>query len=183
MTLFLLIFLPLSVAGSPAFLPEELFLPSQIEKRTTEQIQSVFSSLEKTYHSQPKALWWLKFKKALIFEEKEEAIFCKEMTDLSREKAFPLHQLALIYTYSLCPLPSPPRFSPEDFAPWFRVKLARAFYKRGKKFQNRKHTLDAAEYLGKHEEAEETRVSYLKHAVFLAKEEQDARLTSLQKEL
>ena len=143
----------------------------------------MFSSLEKTYPSQPKALWWLKFKKALIFKEKDETIFCKEMTDLSQEESFPLHPLALIYSYSLCPLPSPPRFSPEDFAPWFRLKLARAFYKRGKKFQNRKHILDAAEYLGKHEEAEETRVSFLKHAVFLAREEQDARLIPLQRKL
>ena len=162
----LLIFLSLPASGETPFLPEKLSLPSQLGKRTQEQIQSVFSSLEKTHHSQPEALWWLSFQKALIFEKKDEAVFCGEMKALSKEKTFPLHQLALIYSYSLCPFPTPLRFSPEDFAPWFRLKLARTFYKRGKKIQNRKHILDAAAYLGKHEEAKETRVSYLKHAVF-----------------
>ncbi|MCY4513288.1 MAG: hypothetical protein OXB86_06335 [Bdellovibrionales bacterium] len=181
----LLIFLsiPSAFAEESPLLPSELSLPSQIEKRTKEQIQSVFSSLENTHQSHQNALWWLKFKKALVFEEKDETIFCQEMKDLSQEKAFPLHQLALISSYSLCPFSSPLRFSPEDFAPWFRLRLARTFYKRGKKFQNRKHILDAAEYLGKHEDAKETRVSYLKHAVSLAREEQDARLISLQAEL
>lgn len=175
--------LPFISAEATPLLPSELSLPSQIGKRTKEQIQSVFSSLENTYQSHQNALWWLKFQKALVFKEKEEAIFCKEMRDLSQEKDFPLHPLALISSYSLCPFPSPLRFSPKDFSPWLRLRLARTFYKRGKKLQNHKHTLDAAEYLGKHEEAKETRVSYLKHATWLAREEQDTRLASLQAEL
>ena len=179
----LLIVLSFPSSGETPFLPEQLSLPSQLDRRTPDQIQSVFSSLEKTHHSHPEALWWLSFKKARIFEKKDEAVFCGEMKALSGEKTFPLHRLALIYSYSLCPFPTPLHFSPEDFAPWFRLKLARTFYKRGKKFQNRKQILDAAAYLGKHEEARETRVSYLKHAVSLARKDRDPRLVSLQEAL
>ena len=181
---FLLIFLSSAAsAGEVSFLPEKLSLPPQLGTRTKEQVQSVFSSLERTHHSNPKALWWLKIQKARLLKQKDEAIFCREMGELSQEKDFPLRQLSLIYFYSLCSFSAPLRFSPEDFPPWFRLKLARTFYKRGKKFQNKKHVLNAAEYLGKNEESKEARVSYLKHAVFLAKEQEDNRLTSLQRQL
>ena len=169
------------IALSAPFLPEGLTLPSQIGKRTKGQILTVFSSLESAHRSHEKALYWLKFQKARLMEKKNPKVFCLEMESLSQTEGFPLHDLARIYFYSQCPLTPSPQLLPEEFPPYLRLNLARAFYKRGKKFGDKNLILSSAEYLGKQEEGRELRISYLKHAVFLTKELKDSRQEELKK--
>ena len=175
---------PSEASEGPAPLPpENLFLPTKLGSRTAEQIQSVFSSLEKTHSSSLPALWQLKFQKARLLEKKAPEIFCREMTELSEDKDFPLRRLALIYAYSLCPSPAPKGFFPQEFPPYLRLALVRSLYKRAKKFQNKKQLLDAAEYLGEREDGKQARISYLRHAVSLAKKTEDSRQDRLEKRL
>ena len=184
---FWLFFLPAVVffpsEGQALNPPENLVLPSQLGSRTAEQIQSVFSSLEKTHSSDKAGLWLLKFQKARLLKEKAPEISCREMTALAEDKDFPLHRLALIYTYPVCPAPIPTGFFPERFPPYLRLALTRSLYKRAKKFQNQKLLLDTAEYLGTREDGKPAKISYLRHAVSLTKKMEDSRRDRLEKQL
>ena len=93
------------------------------------------------------------------------------MKELAETKQFPLYQLALIHSYEFCPYPDSLKFQPQSFPPWLQIRAAEAFYKRKKKFKNLQHTFESAKYLGKHNPYKESRVSYLKHALSLAKEQ------------
>ncbi|MCZ0931741.1 MAG: lytic transglycosylase domain-containing protein, partial [Oligoflexia bacterium] len=87
--------------------------------------------------------------------------------------AFPLKQLALIESYELCPFEVSPQFDPQAVSDWLKLKLAEAFYKRRKVFEQPAQTVKATVYLAENSLYKELRVSYLKHALILAKEQKN----------
>ena len=151
--------------------PDEIIIPANIESRTAEQIKTVFSSLEKQNQNKTANIWSLKYQKALLLQKKDTKTFCEIMQELSEAPAFPLKQLALIKSYELCPFESPLLFDPESFPKWLRLKLAEAFYKRRKTFDQPAQILKATIYLAENSLYKELRISYLKHALSLAKEQ------------
>ena len=168
--IFLLFFFS-SPADVVSFIPDKIDLPSQLKKRTPKQIQAVFSLLEKQYNKKTANLWSLKYRKALLLKKKDTVVFCSLMKELAQAPAFPLKDLALIQSYEVCPYPEELTFSPDKFLEWMRLRLAEAFYKRRKLFENPDQTLKATVYLGQNSPYKDLKISYLKHALVLAKEQ------------
>ena len=156
-----------------AFLiPDEIDIPKNIEKKSAVIINSIFLSLEKQHQMKPSNVWSLKYRQALLLKTKDTKSFCKIMKELSQISNFPLKDLALIESYSLCPFEEPLFFNPSLVASWLDLELAKAFYKRRKFFDNPEETLKASFYLGKNHPYKELRTSYLKHALTLIKEKE-----------
>ena len=154
-------------------IPDEIEIPENIEKRSAEQIEAVFSSLETQYKSKTANLWMLRYQQALLLKQKDTPFFCESMKELSFVPAFPLSQLALIESYELCSFDTPPSFDPESVPSWLRLRLAKSFYKRRKSFNQPEQTLKATFYLAENSLYKELRISYLKHVLSLAKERED----------
>ncbi len=171
---------PPSINLNSSFVPEEIAIPPQLSKRTAKQIHLVFSSLEKQNQEKTANLWRLKYHKALLLKNKDKDSFCKIMQELSESPAFPLKDLAKIQSYKLCPFPFELSFEPHLFPEWLRLSLASALYKRRKHFEQPQLTLKALTYLSQKSPYKELRVSYLKHAIALAKE-QDKEGSEVQK--
>ena len=152
-------------------IPDEINVPKFLKKRTPDQIQAVFSSLKKQSDNKTANLWLLKYQEALLLKEKKTEIFCSLMKELSEAPAFPLKQLSLIQSYEVCPYPEDLKFQPESFPEWLRFRLAETFYKRRKLFEDKENSLSATIYLAKNSPYKDLRVSYLKHALALAKEQ------------
>ena len=151
--------------------PDEIPIPKHLTKRSSVQIQAVFSSLKKQYNNKTANLWLLKYKEALLLKKKKTELFCSLMKELAEAPAFPLKQLSLIESYELCPYPKDLKFAPEAFPKWLRFRLAETFYKRRKLFENKEATLEATIYLAKNSPYKDLRVSYLKHALSLVKDQ------------
>ncbi|MDE0092607.1 MAG: lytic transglycosylase domain-containing protein, partial [Oligoflexia bacterium] len=79
----------------------------------------------------------------------------------------------------LCPFESPLQFDPESVPDWLKLKLAESFYKRRKIFDQPVQTLKATIYLAEYSAYKQLRISYLKHALSLAKEQKNE--TAIQK--
>ena len=154
-------------------IPDKIETPKDIESKTPKQIKSLFSSLRAKHNNKTANLWKLKYQEALLLKTKDSESFCKNMRDLSLAPAFPLKQLALIESYSLCPFEKAPQFEPESQPDWLKLKLAEAFYKRRKNFEQAEQTLKALIYLAENSPYKELRVSYLKHALALAEEQKN----------
>ena len=152
-------------------IPDEMTIPANVESRTADQIKAVFFSLENQNKNKTANLWSLKYQKALLLKKKDTKIFCTIMQELSTTPVFPLKPLALIESYELCPFKAPLVFDPESVPEWLRLRLAEAFYKRRKTFNQPDQTLKATIYLAKNSFYKELRISYLKHALSLAKEQ------------
>ena len=173
---FCIIFLSLSIFSSlnlyaVPVIPDEMEIPAQIKNRSTDQIKAVFSSLEKQHRQKTANLWRLKYHKALLLKEKDKDFFCKMMKELGASPMFPLKDLALIHSYELCSFSFKLHFEPESFPEWLRLRLAEAFYKRRKIFNHSEQTLKATIYLAQNSLYKDLRISYLKHALILAKEQ------------
>ena len=158
-------------ALSLPLVPDEIPIPKHLTKRSSVQIQAVFSSLKKKYNNKTANLWLLKYKEALLLKKKKTELFCSLMKELATAPAFPLKQLSLIESYELCPYPKDLKFAPEAFPEWLRFRLAETFYKRRKLFENKEATLEATIYLAKNSPYKDLRVSYLKHALSLVKDQ------------
>ena len=156
----------------PFLIPDEIDIPKNIEKKSAVIIKSVFSSLEKQHQIKPANIWSLKYRQALLLKTKDTKSFCKIMKELSQVSNFPLKDLALIESYSLCPFEETLFFNPSLVASWLDLELAQAFYKRRKLFDNPEETLKATFYLGKQHPYKELRTSYLKHALTLIKDKE-----------
>ena len=154
-------------------IPDEIKVPVDIGKRTPDQIKSVFSSLEKQHKNKTANLWKLKYQQALLLKDKDTEAFCKSMRELSSISVFPLWQLALIESYSACPFETAPQFDPETMPDWLKLRLAEAFYKRRKFFDQPNQTLKATIYLAENSFYKELRISYLQHALTLSKEQKN----------
>ena len=154
-------------------IPDEIEIPIEIKNRTAEQIKAVFFSLEKQYTNKTANLWRLKYQLALLLKQKDTAFFCENMKELSSVPAFPLNQLALIESYELCPFEKKLQFDPQTAPDWLKLRLAEAFYKRRKAFEQPAQTLKAVFYLAENSLYKELRVSYLKHALALAEEQKN----------
>ena len=168
----LVIFSSLSLYAIP-IVPDEMKIPVQIKNRSSDQIKAIFSSLEKQYKQKTANLWKLKYHKAVLLKEKDKDLFCKIMKELGESPMFPLKDLALIQSYELCSFPFNLRFDPESFPKWLRLRLAEAFYKRRKVFNNPEQTLRAIIYLAQNSPYKGLRISYLKHALALAKKQKN----------
>ena len=154
-------------------IPDEINIPDKIEQRSSEQIKAIFSSLEKQYNQKTANFWRLRYQKALLLKKKDIDSFCDIMKELGDSPAFPLKNLARIQSYELCPFPSEPSFNPDLFPSWLRFRLAEAFYKRRKTFNQPETTLKVTIYLAQNSPYKALRISYLKHALALAKEQQE----------
>ena len=126
--------------------------------------------MEKQHNQKTANLWFLKYKKAVLLKKRDTKSFCKIMKELASAPAFPLKDLALIQSYELCFYPEELQFKPESFPEWLRFRLAEAFYKRRKAFKNPDQTLEAATYLAENTPYKDLKISYLKHALSLAKD-------------
>ena len=153
--------------------PDEIEIPVDMENRTAEQIKAVFSSLEKQHKNKTANLWKLQYQQALLLKQKDTGVFCKSMKELNSTPAFPLNQLALIESYELCPFETSPKFEPKSVPDWLELRLAKAFYKRRKAFDQPGQSLKAAIYLAENSPYKELRVSYLKHVLTLAEEQKN----------
>ena len=158
-------------ADSP--LPDKIPLPSGLKKRSHIKIKALFASLKKQYGKKSANLWFLSYQEALLLKKKDRDSFCRLMEDLANDPAFPLKDLARIETYGLCPFAHSPAFEPERFPVYLRLKLAQAFYKRRKLFEDKAQTLKALKYLGRHGPYKELKVSYIKQALFYAEREEE----------
>ena len=152
-------------------IPDKIEIPAQLKKRTAKQIEAVFFSMEKQYNQKTANLWKLKYHKALLLKEKNTNSFCEIMKNLSTPSAFPLKELALIQSYELCPYSEKLHFNPEQFPEWLRLRLAESFYKRRKTFEDPENSLKATIYLAQNSLFKDLRISYLKHALSLAKKQ------------
>ncbi|MCY4321964.1 MAG: hypothetical protein OXC37_06160 [Bdellovibrionaceae bacterium] len=172
--LFFSIFNILSSYALPV-IPDEIEIPSGIKSKSADQIKAVFFSLKKQNENKTANLWKLNYKQALILKQKDPIFFCEQMKELSSVSVFPLHSLALIKTYEFCPFEdSPPLFDPESVPNWLKMRLAEAFYKRRKNFeQTPEQTLKVTIYLGENSPYKEQRILYLKHALALAKDQKN----------
>ena len=172
MKLVFLFFLALNSYALPV-IPDEIPLPSRLQTRSAKQIKAIFSSLEKQYSHKTANLWKLRYHKALLLKEKDKEASCKIMKELGEIQVFPLKDLALIESYKFCSYPEGLEFDPDQFPDWLRLRLAHAFYQRRKIFENPKQTLKATSYLAQNSVYKDLRVSYLKHALSLANEQED----------
>ncbi len=155
---------------------KDITLPKQIEKSSAKKIHTLFNGLEKTHSDSTPTLWRLKFQKALLLKKKEPKTFCKNMQELSTIKSFPLYQLALIYSYEICPYSKTSlTFEDSAFPEWLKLRWAEAFYKRGIFFKNKDHIIQSAKYLGQHALYKDLRISYLKHALSLSKQKKETK--------
>ena len=150
--------------------PDPIDIPEKIEEKTAGQIKAIFSSLENKYKNKTANIWSLRYRKALLLEEKDTEAFCGIMKELSQVPAFPLKFLALVKSYSLCPFESDFEFDALSVPAWLRLELAKAFYKRRKFFDDPKQTLKAVLYLGENSSYKELRVFFLKQALVLVQE-------------
>ena len=167
---FSLIFLCFKSYSLVFLIPDQIDVPDKIEKKTAGQIKAILSSLEKKHKNKTANIWSLRYRKALLLEEKDTEAFCGIMKELSQVPAFPLKSLALVKSYSLCPFESDIEFDISSVPDWLRLELAKAFYKRRKFFDNPKQTLKAVLYLGENSPYKELRVSFLKQALALVQE-------------
>ena len=163
-------------------IPDKIEIPAQLKNRTPDQIQAVFSSMEKQHNQKTANLWKLKYYKALFLKEKNTKSFCEIMKELSATPAFPLKELALIQSYELCSYSEKLYFKPEQFPKWLRLRLAKAFYKRRKIFKDSENSLKAAIYLAQNSLFKDLRISYLKHALSLAREQKKDQTATLLRE-
>ena len=156
-------------------IPDDISLPARLKNSSATQIKAVFSSLEKQHGNKTANLWFLKYRKALLLKKKDEELSCKILKELSETVVFPLKDLALIESYGFCSYPEGLKFDPDQFPKWLRLKLAKTFYERRKVFENPKQTLQATAYLAQNSAYKELRISYLKHALSLANEQEDEK--------
>lgn len=158
-------------AYSFSVIPDQMEIPDKINQRSPEQIQAIFTSLEKQYNQKTANLWKLKYQKALLLKKKDKDSFCQIMKELGESPSFPLKDLAKIQSYEICPYEKGLVFSPHSFPEWLRLRLALAFYKRRNIFNEPEQTLKVTTYLAKKSSYKELRLSYLKHALALSKEQ------------
>ncbi|MGI9548566.1 MAG: transglycosylase SLT domain-containing protein [Bdellovibrionales bacterium] len=171
--MFLLLFIFSFPGMGLSLKPNDLVLPEKVESFSKEKLESTFKQLEEAHSESTPTLWRLKFQKSLLLKKQDPAAFCEGMGELAKTPSFPLHQLSLIYFYESClDISDPsPVFDPEAFPEWLRIRLAKSFYQRGKKFNNKDYILLSSQYLGEHAPYKDLRISYLKHALSLAKQE------------
>ncbi len=183
MSLIILLFLNSSSFGL-SLKSKDIVLPKQIAKQSSQKIHSIFEELKKIHSDSTPTLWKLKFQKALLLKKKDLKTFCKNMTELSKIESFPLHQLALIYSYEVCPYPQTSLvFDHSSFPEWLKIRLAESFYKRGKKFKNSDYIFESAKYLGEYAPFKDLRIFYLKHALSLSKQKKEKEITATLKNL
>lgn len=166
--------LPVYASALPV-IPDEIPIPRHIQKRSPEQIKAVFASLKKQHAQKTANLWRLNYHEALLLKNRDNDSFCRLMEELGDTPAFPLKDLAKIQSYEICPQPPSLKFDPDSVPEWLKLRLAEAFYKRRKTdFSQPAQTLRAVSYLGENSPYRDLRVSYLKHALVLAKEQEEA---------
>ena len=172
--------------GSDSFLPlpENVPLPKGAKKMSAKNLRAAFSSLKKKHSANPATVWSLAYQEALLLREKDTKAFCESMKWLSVMERFPLHQLALIKTYEVCPYQGRLKFDPFLFPIWLQLRAAKAFYKRKDRFISPRLTFEAARYLGFKSPYKDLKISYLKHALFIAhKEGYEGEAASLKEKL
>ncbi len=148
--------------------PELVSLPKGIKKMSAGEIRAVFAPLKKQHAASPSTIWSLTYREALLLKKKDSKAFCEGMKLLASMERFPLHQLALIQSFEICPYSEGLKLEPSDFPPWLQVRAAEAFYKRKARFRSPMQTFEAAKFLGLQSPYKEIRASYLKHALFIA---------------
>ena len=172
-----------------AALPEHVPLPwdpwdARAKKPGVKKIRAAFSSLKKKHAASPATVWSLTYQEALLLKQKDAGAFCESMRLLSAEDRFPLHQLALISSYEICPYPGGLKLEPDLFPVWLQLRAAEALYKRKAKFNSPRLTFEAARHLGMRSPYKDLRISYLKHALFIAgKEGYEGETAALTKKL
>ena len=162
----------------------DIILSKNIKNQSARKIHETFEKLEKTHSNSTPTLWRLKFQKSLFLKKKEQKTFCKNMKELSKIESFPLHQLALIQSYEVCPyLKTTLVFNVNAFPEWLRIRLSEAFYERGKTFKNSDYIFQSAKYLGQGASHKDLRIFYLKHAISLSKQKKEPREVAILKNL
>ena len=154
--------LPHSFTQKPVtFLTEE---PKEIEKQ--------LSLIAKKYSSQA-IEWWILYKRALLFKEKDLNLFCKNMHFLSQIEAFPLRHYTVLNLYSFCS--ESVNMDLSFFPEWLKKKATEEWYKKAKSLNDTKEIMESSYQMYIFSKDKNLREQYLVTAIDLAKKIKDPR--------
>ena len=111
-------------------LPSSLFQkPVSFSSEDPKAIQKQLSSISKTYSSQA-VEWWILYKKALLFKDTTDSLFCHNMKFLSQISSFPLKDYAYLHLYTHCE--SKTEINLTRFPDWLKQKALKAWHSKAK---------------------------------------------------
>ena len=155
--------LPHSFTQKPViFLTDE---PKEVERQ--------LSLIAQKYSSQA-IEWWILYKRALLFKEKDPGLFCKNMHFLSQIEKFPLKHYTVLNLYSFCneSVDMDLSFFPE----WLKKKATEKWYKKAKSLKEIKEVMESSYQMYIFSKDKNLREQYLVKAIDLAKKIKDPRL-------
>ena len=86
---------------------EGLVLNSEISSDNDFDSVDLFLKRLATDHPEPSTVWWADYRRAELWTKKNPSIACENYAELAQVPAFPLHQLAFLRAYLICPKNNP----------------------------------------------------------------------------
>ena len=160
----------------PSFTQE----PLSFSTNKPEEIQEQLIAIASKYSSEA-IDWWVLYKKALLFKEKDPDFFCHNMHFLSQIRSFPLKHHAKLNLYSRCHKEASINLS--SFPEWLKKQAAKEWYKKAKKLKNEKELMESSFYMYELSKEKYLREKYLLTAIKIAKKTKDPRLKDWKKKL
>ncbi len=84
-----------------------LVLNSEVSSDNDLDSVDLFLNKLATEHPEPSTVWWADYRRAELWTKKDPKIACENYASLAQVPAFPLHHLALLRAYLVCPKNDP----------------------------------------------------------------------------